>query len=255
MSEPVIDVKNLVAVYDDMIVLDGISFSVLKHEVFVVLGGSGCGKTTLLKHLLGLIKPEAGNINIFGTDITNINEDDIQPIRERIGMVFQGAALFNSMTLSENVALPLVEYTDYPIRVIQDIVDWKLHMVNLYHARDYLPSQLSGGMKKRAGIARAMVLDPELLFFDEHTTGLDPVMAAELDRTIVRLREELDITVVVVTHDMVSIRRIADRGIMLDKGSIIASGTLKEMAQSGDTRVINFFLQHEHEQHTVERKA
>jgi phospholipid/cholesterol/gamma-HCH transport system ATP-binding protein len=169
--------------------------------------------------------------------------------------VFQGAALFNSMTLSENVALPLVEYTDYPIRVIQDIVDWKLHMVNLYHARDYLPSQLSGGMKKRAGIARAMVLDPELLFFDEHTTGLDPVMAAELDRTIVRLREELDITVVVVTHDMVSIRRIADRGIMLDKGSIIASGTLKEMAQSGDTRVINFFLQHEHEQHTVERKA
>jgi len=255
MSEPIIDVKNLVAVYDDIVVLDGISFSVLDHEVFVVLGGSGCGKTTLLKHLLGLIKPEAGSINLFGTDITSINEDEIQPIRERIGMVFQGSALFNTMRLSETVALPLVEYTDYPSRVIQDIVDWKLHMVNLYHARDYLPSQLSGGMKKRAGIARAMVLDPELLFFDEHTTGLDPVMAAELDRTIIRLREELNITVVVVTHDMVSIRRIADRGIMLDKGAIIASGTLKEMAQSGDSRVINFFLQHEHEQHTVERKA
>lgn len=255
MNEPVIQVENLVAVYDDLVVLDNISFSVLPEEVFVVLGGSGCGKTTLLKHLLGLIKPEAGAIRIFGTDITRGNEDEIQPVRERIGMVFQGSALFNSMTLAENVALPLEEYSDYPQRVIEDIVDWKLHMVNLYHAREYLPSQLSGGMKKRAAIARAMVLDPDMLFFDEHTTGLDPVMAAELDRTIIRLRNELDITVVVVTHDMVSIRRIADRGIMLDNGAIIASGTLKEMAQSGDSRVINFFLQHEHEPHTVERKA
>ena len=163
-NEDIVAVENLVAMYDELVVLDHITFSIQSQQIFVVLGGSGCGKTTLLRHLLGLLKPAAGSIKLFGTDITTVNEDEMQPIRERIGMVFQGAALFNSMTLAENVALPLDEYTGYPSRVIQDIVDWKLHMVGLYHARDYLPSQLSGGMKKRAAIARAMVMDPELLF-------------------------------------------------------------------------------------------
>lgn len=245
MSAAVIEVEDLVAAYDGNIILDGITFDVRAQEIFVVLGGSGCGKSTLLRHLLGLHKPAAGRIRIFGTDITAISEDEMQPIRQRIGMVFQGAALFNSMTLAENVSLPLEEYTDYPARVIQDIVDWKLQLVELGHARDYLPSQLSGGMKKRAAIARALVMDPDLIFFDEHTTGLDPVMAAELDRTILRLREQLKVTVVVVTHDMTSIRRIADRGIMIADGKIVASGTLREMEQSSDPRVVNFFMRHE----------
>ena len=251
MSAPVITVSDLVAGYDESTVLDGISFEVRQGEVFVVMGGSGCGKSTLLRHLLGLCKPLSGRIEVFGTDITVLREDALQPIRERIGMVFQGAALFNSMTIAENISLPLEEYTDYPSRVIQDIVDYKLSLVELGHARDYLPAQLSGGMKKRAAIARAMVMDPELLFFDEHTTGLDPVMSAELDRTILRLRNQLKITVVVVTHDMTSIRRIADRGIMIVDGRIAASGSIREMEQSGDARVVSFFMRHEkHAAHT-----
>lgn len=245
MTAPVIEVKELVAAYGELIVLDGISFTVAPQQIFVVMGGSGCGKSTLLRHLLGLYRPTAGSIKILGTDVTRTKDEDLQPLRARIGMVFQGAALFNSMTVAENVSLPLEEYTDYPARVIQDIVDWKLHLVELDHARDYMPAQLSGGMKKRAAIARAMALDPAILFFDEHTTGLDPVMAAELDRTILRLREKLLITVVVVTHDMTSIRRIADRGIMIIDKHIAAAGSIREMEQSGDARVVNFFMSHE----------
>ena len=245
MTTPIIEVADLITAYGDNVVLDGISFTVAPQEVFVVLGGSGCGKSTLLRNLLGLLRPTAGSIRIFGTDITRTNDDELQPLRARIGMVFQGAALFNSMTVAENVSLPLEEYTDYPTRVIQDIVDWKLHLVELDHARDYMPAQLSGGMKKRAAIARAMAMDPDVLFFDEHTTGLDPVMAAELDRTILRLREKLHITVVVVTHDMTSIRRIADRGLMIADKHIVAAGSIREMEQSGDARVINFFMRQE----------
>ncbi len=245
MTAPVIEVKELVAAYGELVVLDGISFTVEPQQIFVVMGGSGCGKSTLLRHLLGLYHPTAGTINILGTDVTRTSDDELQPLRARIGMVFQGSALFNSMTVAENVSLPLEEYTDYPSRVIQDIVDWKLHLVELDHARDYMPAQLSGGMKKRAAIARAMALDPDILFFDEHTTGLDPVMAAELDRTILRLREKLRITVVVVTHDMTSIRRIADRGIMIADKHIVAAGTIREMEQSGDPRVVTFFMRHE----------
>jgi phospholipid/cholesterol/gamma-HCH transport system ATP-binding protein len=245
MTTPVIDVKDLVAAYDDLVVLDNVSFEVAPQEVFVVLGGSGCGKSTLLRHLLGLHRPAAGSIRVFGTELTRLSDEALQPIRARIGMVFQGSALFNSMTVAENIALALEEYTDYPARVVQDIVDWKLHLVELDHARDYMPAQLSGGMKKRAAIARAMAMDPDVLFFDEHTTGLDPVMAAELDRTILRLRDTLHITVVVVTHDMTSIRRIADRGIMIADKRIVARGTVREMEQSGDARVVNFFMRHD----------
>ena len=247
-KKAIIEVKDLVTSYEDNIVLDKISFTTYENEIFAVLGGSGCGKTTLLRHLLGLLRPDAGLISILGFDITKANDDEMQPLREQIGMVFQGAALFNSMTLAENISLPLEEYTDYPSRVIRDIVDWKLHIVGLDHAREYMPAELSGGMKKRAAIARAMVMDPKLLFFDEHTTGLDPVMAAELDRIIIRLRNDLNITVVVVTHDLTSIRRISDRAIMIADTQIIASGSIKEMEQSSDSRVISFFMKHDKEE-------
>ena len=254
MAEPVISVEHLIAGYDDAGVLDDISFSVQREEVFVVLGGSGCGKSTLLRHLLGLYKPLAGRVKLFGHDIASVSADELRTIRRQIGMVFQGAALFNSMTLEENVALPLEEYTEYSDRVIADIVDCKLHIVDLQHAKNMLPAQLSGGMKKRAAIARAMALDPSVIFFDEHTTGLDPVMAAELDRTILRLRNEFKATVVVVTHDMTSIRRIADRGIMIANGRLIAAGTLHEMEQSPDERVTNFLMRHEPEAHGPGRR-
>jgi phospholipid/cholesterol/gamma-HCH transport system ATP-binding protein len=245
MSIPVIDVQELTAAYDEKVVLDRISFQVLPREIFVVLGGSGCGKSTLLRHLLGLHTPVTGSIKLFDRETIGLNEDELQPLRSRIGMVFQGSALFNSMTVADNVMLALEEYSDYPRRVIQDIADWKLRLVELDHARDYLPSQLSGGMKKRAAIARAMAMDPEMLFFDEHTTGLDPIMAADLDKMILRLRDQLEITVVVVTHDMTSIRRIADRGIMIADGRIVASGTVRDMEHSGDPRVVNFFMRHD----------
>lgn len=243
--DPVIEVSGLKVSFDDRVILDGINFQVREGSIFVILGGSGCGKTTILRNLLGLIKPDAGSIRIFGTDIVKLSDDELYDVRKRIGMVFQGGALFNSMTLGENVALPLEEYTDYPASVIQNIVEWNLKLVDLLHAKDLLPAQLSGGMKKRASIARALSMNPEIIFFDEHTTGLDPVMAAELDEIIVRLRRELNITVVVVTHDMTSIKRIADGGIMLYDGHIIASGSLEEMEQSTDPRAVEFFRNHE----------
>lgn len=243
--DPVIEVSGLKVSFDDRVILDGINFQVREGSIFVILGGSGCGKTTILRNLLGLIKPDAGSIRIFGTDIVKLSDDELYDVRKRIGMVFQGGALFNSMTLGENVALPLEEYTDYPASVIQNIVEWNLKLVDLLHAKDLLPAQLSGGMKKRASIARALSMNPEIIFFDEHTTGLDPVMAAELDEIIVRLRRELNITVVVVTHDMTSIKRIADGGIMLYDGHIIASGSLEEMEQSTNPRAVEFFRNHE----------
>lgn len=241
----IIEVSNLRLSFDDRTILDGISFAVPPKSVFVILGGSGCGKTTILRNLLGLIKPDSGSIRIFGQEITGLTDDELYGIRKRIGMVFQGGALFNSMTLGENVALPLEEYTSYPAAVIDSIVDWNLSLVGLLHAKHLLPAQLSGGMRKRASIARALSMNPDMLFFDEHTTGLDPVMAAELDEIILRLRRELDITVVVVTHDMTSIRRIADGGIMLFDGHIVAGGTLSELEASTDPRAVEFFRSHD----------
>lgn len=243
-SEPIIIVERLTARYGEDTILKDVSFTVRKGEVFVVVGGSGCGKSTLLKHIIGLHRPASGRVVINGVEITSDDQRAISEVRKEIGVLFQSSALFGSMSLAENVALPLQEYTDLPPSVIELIVRMKLAMVNLAGYENHLPSEISGGMKKRAGLARAMALDPEVLFFDEPSAGLDPVTSAELDRLIHRINEGLGTTIVVVTHELQSIFNIAHRVIMLDKSErgIIAQGDPKELRDhSTDPRVTSFF--------------
>jgi len=243
-NEPAISVEGLVAGYDEKIIFDRLDFQVAKGELFVILGGSGCGKSTLLRLLIGLKTPTAGSILINGVDITTADEMAMNGVRTGIGVLFQSGALFGSMTLAENVALPLQEYTDLSPAAIERIVSMKLAMVSLVGHENHYPSELSGGMVKRAGLARAMALDPSILFFDEPSAGLDPITAAELDQLIKDLNRGLGTTVVVVTHDLDSIMTIADRVIMLDgnKKGIIAEGVPRELKMhSQDPLVQSFF--------------
>ncbi len=242
--EPVIIVENLTCRFGERTILENISFQVYRGEIFVVLGGSGCGKSTLLRHLIGLHLPAAGRIVVNGIDITTGDEAALRQMRRGIGVLFQSGALFGSLTLGQNIALPLSEYTDLPPDVIDLIVRLKLTLVNLAGFEDYLPEELSGGMKKRAGLARAMALDPDLLFFDEPSAGLDPITAVELDTLIKSLNAGLGATMVVVTHELQSIFNIAHRVIMLDKSTrgIIAEGDPHDLKEhSTDPRVVNFF--------------
>lgn len=239
-----IEVEGLSAHYQMNIVLEKVSLKVYTGEILVIIGGSGCGKSTLLKHMIGLYKPRSGRVVVNGLDLTTASEAELQQIRRGIGVLFQSGALFGSMTLYENIALPLMEHTDLPQEMINLIVKMKLGLVNLVGFEKYLPSELSGGMKKRAGLARAMALDPEILFFDEPSAGLDPVSSAELDNLINRINEGMGTTMVVVTHELQSIFNIAHRVIMLDKSTrgIIAEGNPRELKDnSKDSRVINFF--------------
>lgn len=243
-KEPIITVENLTAGYGDRIIFENVSFQVMKGEILVILGGSGCGKSTLLKHMFGLNRPKAGRVLISGMDAASENPQEQEIIRRNIGVLFQSGALFGSMTLMENVSLPLEEYTDLSTEDIRRIVRMKLAMVNLAGYENHLPSELSGGMKKRAGLARAMALDPTVLFFDEPSAGLDPVTSAELDILMKRINAGLGTTMVVVTHELDSIFSIAHRVVMLDKEAkgIIAEGTPRELkASSTDRRVVNFF--------------
>ncbi len=243
-SEPVIVVEHLRAEFGDNLVFQDVSFQVDRGEIFVILGGSGCGKTTLLKHIVGLYRPAAGRVLVNGVDIVQQDPRLMQQVRMGTGMLFQSGALFGSMTLAENISLPLQKYTDLDHEMIDLIVRMKLSLVNLSGFENYLPEELSGGMKKRAGLARAMSLDPAILFFDEPGAGLDPITAVELDMLIKSLNAGLGTTMVIVTHELESILLIADRIIMLDKEAkgIIAEGDpryLKDHAT--DPRVINFF--------------
>jgi phospholipid/cholesterol/gamma-HCH transport system ATP-binding protein len=247
--EKAIEVRDLVTHYGDREVLKGISFDVPKGSTTVILGGSGCGKSTLLKHLIGLLRPTSGSIMINGEDITRMNEDQMNGVRRKMGVLFQGAALLNSMTLADNVALPMREHTDLEESTIQIMVRMKLELVGLSGFDDYYPSQLSGGMKKRAGIARAMALDPAFLFFDEPSAGLDPVTAAGLDELIIRLNRAFRMTIVVVTHELPSVFMIADYIIMLDAGKVIFQGTLDELRASRNER-IQMFLHRKPERDT-----
>ncbi len=251
--EKAIDVQNLVTHYGEREILKNISFSIPRGMTTVILGGSGCGKSTLLKHLIGLLNPTKGEILINGKDITHMNEDELNEVRKRMGILFQGAALLNSMTILENVALPMREHTRLEESTIQIMVRMKLDLVGLTGFEGFYPSQLSGGMKKRAGLARALALDPEMLFFDEPSAGLDPVTAAGLDELIVRLKNVFKMTIIVVTHELPSVFTIADYVIMLDVGHVIFTGTLDELKASDHPR-IRMFLERipEKEQSTPE---
>jgi len=238
--EATIEVTSLVARYEDREILKGISFSIPRGKVTVILGGSGCGKSTLLKHLIGLLRPAGGEILINGQDIAAMEEDDMNEVRRKMGILFQGAALLNSMTLEDNVALPLREHTRLNESTIHIMVRMKLDLVGLSGFEHFFPSQLSGGMKKRAGIARAMALDPEILFFDEPSAGLDPVTAAGLDELIIKLRDVFKRTIVVVTHELPSVFTIADFVVMLDRGEVIFSGPLEDLKRSEEPRIRRF---------------
>ncbi|HXX81981.1 MAG TPA: ABC transporter ATP-binding protein [Thermodesulfovibrionales bacterium] len=236
--------NNLVTRYGDRVILKGITFSIPRGKTTVILGGSGCGKSTLLNHLTGLLKPSSGRILISGKDITGLDEEGFNEVRKKMGVLFQGAALLNSLTIADNVALPLREHTKLEEPTIQIMVRMKLDLVGLSKFEHFYPSQLSGGMKKRAGIARAIALDPELLFFDEPSAGLDPVTAAGLDELIIKLRDVFRMTIVVVTHELPSVFMISDYVIMLDLGEVVFAGTLDELKMSQHPRVRMFLERH-----------
>ena len=238
--EAVIKIENLVKEFGGMRVLDGINLEVYKGETLVIVGGSGCGKSTLLRHIIGQLRPDSGKVYLFGEDITKINEDEMDRLKKRFGMLFQSAALFDSLTVEENIALPMMEHTKLDEHIIKIMVKMKLNQVGLRGFGHLMPSQLSGGMRKRVGLARAVALDPEIIFYDEPSAGLDPVVTAVVDKLIIDLANALSITSVVVTHDMNSVFRIADRIVMLYKGKVLQIGTKEEIKNSKNEYIQQF---------------
>jgi phospholipid/cholesterol/gamma-HCH transport system ATP-binding protein len=239
-TEPVISLRDLRVSYGEREILHGINFDVVRGETLVILGGSGSGKSTLLRTLVGLEKPSAGEIWIKGQDLAKTSAAEMDEIRRKIGMSFQGGALFGSMTVGENVALPLREHTRLEDSTIEIVLRLKLQQVGLEGFEYYSPSELSGGMKKRAAVARALAMDPEILFFDEPSAGLDPIIAAGIDELILELKRAFHMTIIVVTHELASAFLIADRMLLIDKGNIVALGTPEEMRASSQPRVRQF---------------
>lgn len=237
--QTIINIENLVTHYGDKKILNSINMSVSKGEIMVIMGGSGSGKSTLLRYMLGLNKPTSGKIELLGKDITKMTANELHAMKKKIGVSFQGGALFGSMTVSENIQVPLVEHANLDINTMRIMSQMKLEVVNLAGFEDLMPSQLSGGMIKRAALARAIVLDPQLLFFDEPSAGLDPVVSAELDELILRLRNAMNMTIVVVTHELDSAFKIADKITILDRGDILMCGTVDEVKNSDNERIYN----------------
>jgi phospholipid/cholesterol/gamma-HCH transport system ATP-binding protein len=236
----IIEVRDWVTHYGTRRILDGVSFRAPEGQVTVILGGSGSGKSTLLRHLIGLQRPTAGQILIKGRDIARLPDEELVEIRKRMGVLFQSGALFNSMTVGENVALPLLEHTQLEPSTIHIMTRIKLQLVGLAGFEDFVPAQLSGGMKKRAGLARAIAMDPEILFFDEPSAGLDPVTAAGLDELILKLKHTFRMTILVVTHELPSLFLIADHVVMLMGGKVLVEGALADLKTSTDPQVQDF---------------
>jgi phospholipid/cholesterol/gamma-HCH transport system ATP-binding protein len=239
-SDVMVSVRDLRVSYGEREILHGIDFDVRRGETLVILGGSGSGKSTLLRTLVGLEHASSGQIWIKGKDIATISQEEMDEIRKRIGMSFQGSALFGSMSVGENVALPLREHTKLEDSTIEIMLRLKLEQVGLAGFEYYMPSQLSGGMMKRAAVARALAMDPEILFFDEPSAGLDPIIAAGIDQLILELKKAFRMTIIVVTHELASAFLIADRMVLIDKGNIVAIGTKEEMRASLQPRVRQF---------------
>jgi phospholipid/cholesterol/gamma-HCH transport system ATP-binding protein len=239
-SDDLVRAVALTSVFGPKTVLNGIDLAVRRGEIFVVMGPSGCGKTTLLRHLCGLLPPTLGMVTVNGQDVYASSLAAMEALRRRTGLSFQGGALLGSLTVLENTALPLRENTSLPERVILATARMKLEMVGLLHAADLLPSSLSGGMRKRAAIARAIALDPEIVFFDEPSAGLDPITAAEVDNLIHKLNQVFGITMVVVTHDLPSAHGIADRIVVLLDGKVAALGDRDDVWHSQDPRIRDF---------------
>ena len=237
----VIEVRDLITEFDEKRILNNVSLDVVEDEVMVILGGSGCGKTTLLKHIIGLHSPVSGSIKIFDKEIIGMDEVDLENILKRVGVLFQNGALLNSLTIRENVAIPLRQHTNLSEPLIQRLVRTKLHLVELDEAIDMSPAQLSGGMRKRAALARSIALDPLILFCDEPTAGLDPVTSEAIDSLIKKLNTQLNMTIVVITHELASIHRIADRIVFLDKGEVLYFGKLENAKNSKMSQINNFF--------------
>jgi phospholipid/cholesterol/gamma-HCH transport system ATP-binding protein len=242
--EPLIAVTDLVKLYHGRRVLNGVTFQVCRGDTMIIMGGSGCGKSTLLRQIIGSIRPDGGSIRIFGQEITGMNEDELAAIRRRFGMLFQSGALLQSLTVGENVALPIREHSQVDENIVELMVKMKLELVGLTGFEDLKPAEISGGMKKRVALARALALDPELLFSDEPTSGLDPVMTAVVDKLTMDLTRNLGMTAVVVTHDMTSAFRTATRMIVLGsgprQGTIIAEGTPDQIRTHPDPMVQQF---------------
>lgn len=240
-DQPVIEVEDLAVSFGDRRVLESVSFSVRRGEIFVILGGSGSGKTTLIRTLVGLLSPDSGRVVFGGRSLGELSDEEWIELRRRIGMCFQGAALFNSMTVGDNVALPLREHTDLEESTIDIMTRIKLELVGLGGFEDHMPAELSGGMKKRAGIARAMAMDPEFLVYDEPSAGLDPIVAAGIDELIRKMQDTFDITSLVVTHEMESVRQIADTVCVLHRGRVAGIGTLQDLERSDHPYIQQFF--------------
>lgn len=234
-KKPVIEIHQMTKSFGSQRVLDDINLDVYPGEIMVIIGGSGCGKSTLLRHLIGSLSPDEGSVKLFGQDIATMLENELNKFRKRFGILFQSGALFNSMTVGENVALPLREHCDLDEPTIEIMVKIKLELVGLREHADKMPAQLSGGMKKRAGLARAIALDPQILFYDEPSAGLDPVTGAQIDQLIVDLTKKLRVTSLVVTHEMDSAFTIADRMCMLDRGRILKIGSRQEFEALRDS--------------------
>ncbi len=235
----VLKIENMTSHYGPVKVLDDINLTINQREILVVMGHSGCGKSTLFRHILGLKQPTSGSIEVLGKQLTTLSKKELYELRKHIGVAFQNGALFSSLNVLENVELPLREHTELDDNTIRIMTRMKLEQMNLADFEELMPSELLGGMLKRAGLARAVVMDPKLLFFDEPSAGLDPITSAELDQLILQLRDALNMTIIIVTHELESAFSVADRITVMDKGKQILTGTKEEIKASTDPRIAN----------------